>query len=90
MLKLKMLTSMCGPAMSLVPGDPYECEAGEAERLIAAGFAVRDETAEEQAEREAAEKEAAEKEAAEKAQQGEAKTATAAKSTTKKPAAKKA
>lgn len=38
-MKIKMLTGMSGPEISLSPGDPHECDDLEAERLIRAGFA---------------------------------------------------
>jgi hypothetical protein len=40
MPKLKMLTGLCGPAISLVRGDEHECDEREASGLIRAGFAV--------------------------------------------------
>lgn len=39
-MKLKMLTSMSGPTLTLAPDDEHEFEAAEAKRLIEAGFAV--------------------------------------------------
>lgn len=39
-MKIKMLVSMAGPAISLNVGDEHECDDAEAMRLIAAGFAV--------------------------------------------------
>lgn len=41
---LKMTTGLCGPLFNLAPGDEYEFDADEAERLKAAGFAVDAET----------------------------------------------
>lgn len=38
-MKLKLLTSLSGPAGSWNCGDEYSCDASEAESLIAAGFA---------------------------------------------------
>lgn len=40
MPKLKMLTGLCGPTISLVRGDEHECDEREASGLIRAGFAV--------------------------------------------------
>lgn len=40
MPKLKMLTGLCGPTISLVRGDEHECDEREASSLIRAGFAV--------------------------------------------------
>ncbi|AZO54854.1 MULTISPECIES: hypothetical protein [unclassified Mesorhizobium] len=37
---LKMLTGLSGPLFSLAPGDEYDFEDAEAERLKAAEFAV--------------------------------------------------
>lgn len=37
---LKMTAGLSGPHFNLSPGDEYEFEADEAERLKAAGFAV--------------------------------------------------
>lgn len=39
MVMVKMLVSMGGPAGTYGPGDTYECQADEAARLIAAGYA---------------------------------------------------
>lgn len=36
---VRMLTSLSGPNYSRSPGDLHECSDGEAERLIAAGYA---------------------------------------------------
>jgi hypothetical protein len=38
-MKIRMLTGLSGPDISLAPGDLHECVAAEAKRLIAAGFA---------------------------------------------------
>lgn len=38
-MKVIMLTSMCGPTITLSVGDAYECDAEEAKRLIEAGYA---------------------------------------------------
>lgn len=78
MPKLKMLTGLGGPNISLTRGDEYECGEVEASRLIRAGFAVAtdgfepialEDDAEEQDEaaKAAAEAEAAEAEAKAKA-----------------------
>lgn len=40
MPKLKMLTGLCGPTISLVRGDEHECDEREASGLIRAGYAV--------------------------------------------------
>jgi hypothetical protein len=42
---LKMTTGLSGPLFSLAPGDQYEFETAEAQRLIEAGFAVGTEVA---------------------------------------------
>lgn len=39
MARVKLTTSMAGPAGSWNVGDEYECDAAEAARLIEAGFA---------------------------------------------------
>jgi hypothetical protein len=39
-MHLKMTAGLSGPLFNLAPGDEYEFEADEAERLKAAGFAV--------------------------------------------------
>lgn len=36
---LKMIAGLSGPQFNLAPGDEYEFESAEAERLIEAGFA---------------------------------------------------
>ena len=38
-MKVRMLTSMCGSTVNLAVGDTHECDAEEAKRLIAAGYA---------------------------------------------------
>lgn len=40
MIKIKMLTGLAGPEISLSPGDVYETTSDEAARLIEAGYAV--------------------------------------------------
>lgn len=40
-MKLKLLTGLSGNEYSLAPGDEYDFSDGEAERLIAAGYAVK-------------------------------------------------
>lgn len=37
---LKMTAGLSGPLFNLAPGDEYEFDDAEAERLVAAGFAV--------------------------------------------------
>lgn len=37
---IRMLVGLCGPTLTLSPGDEYEPDDAEAKRLIAAGFAV--------------------------------------------------
>ena len=73
-MKLKMLTSLQGPRLSLVKDAPYECGDEEGQRLIDAGFAERDD---------AAEQAAAEKAAAEKTEQSGTQKPAASKSNAK-------
>lgn len=40
MARVKLLVGLSGPTFSLAPGDEYECDAGEAARLVAAEYAV--------------------------------------------------
>ena len=39
-MRVKMLTSMAGPALCLRPGDFHDLDRADAERLIAAGICV--------------------------------------------------
>ncbi|MEG3144223.1 hypothetical protein U1839_06110 [Sphingomonas sp. RT2P30] len=39
-MRVRMLTSMAGPDISMSVGDIYECDQAEAIRLIEAGFAA--------------------------------------------------
>ena len=39
-MKIRLTTALSGPMKSYSAGDEYPCDADEAQRLIAAGFAV--------------------------------------------------
>lgn len=38
-MKVRMLQGLSGPTVNVRPGEEHECDAEEAKRLIAAGFA---------------------------------------------------